>query len=328
MNTNTITMPDFDGKREIIPLADGGVTYRMSGKTGSISVTRCPVFPGIDLIYNNVHMPSTFMSTPIRHNDPIIDIDHCREGRLEQQVGDEYYYLTPGDIAVHRLDDRVREENYPTEHYHGITVQINLAVAAENLSVYLDGIDVSPAEIVGKFLPGGKPFFALRQLASVEHIFSELYADNIRQRSRRTGYFRVKVLELLLFLAEVEPDERLLQKHSFSGTQVRLAKDICRWMDDHLRDDVTLTTIADEFHVSVSQVKYSFRAVYDMPPISYLRSQRIRKAAEELLTTDRKIADIAYEFGYENDSKFSSVFKSIIGVTPAQYRKNSVRYEM
>ncbi len=300
-------------------------TIQESTVSDSVStVTGCHVFPGIDLLYNSVHDAKITKNVPVRQSEPVIEIDHCREGRLEQQVGKEYYYLTPGDVAIHRLDDRVREENYPTRHYHGIIVRINLAKAPENLSVCLDGIDVRPAEIANKFLPHGKPFFALRQLASIEHIFSELYDNKTRCR---TGYFRVKVLELLLFLSELEPDEKILKKHSFSESQVRLAKDICRWMDNHIRDDITLAAIADEFHVSVSQVKYSFRAVYDLPPIAYLRSQRIRRAADELLATDRKISDIAYEFGYENDSKFSSTFRSIIGVTPAQYRKNKLFHE-
>lgn len=55
-----------------------------------------------------------------------------------------------------------------------------------------------------KFCANGG-YFAARSSASVEHIFSELYSvpEEIRK-----GYFKVKVLELLLFLSALPTERR------------------------------------------------------------------------------------------------------------------------
>lgn len=33
----------------------------------------------------------------------LIEIHHCREGRIEQEFEDEYFYLMPGEIGVEPL---------------------------------------------------------------------------------------------------------------------------------------------------------------------------------------------------------------------------------
>ena len=52
----------------------------------------------------------------------------------------------------------------------------------------------------------------------VEHIFSELYAV---PAGIRRGYFKVKVLELLLFLSALDVAH---EKHGYTAAQVRLAR--------------------------------------------------------------------------------------------------------
>ena len=54
---------------------------------------------------------------------------------------------------------------------------------------------------------------------------------------------------------------------------------------------------------------------------SYLQDIRMKKAAEDIKGTDMSIADIAYEAGYQNQSKFCSLFKKTYGVTPTEYRR-------
>ena len=46
--------------------------------------------------------------------------------------------------------------------------------------------------------------------------------------------------------------------------------------------------------------------------------------AANLLMEDSKveIQEIALKMGYEHPGKFSSAFKSVMGVTPAKYRKH------
>ena len=50
--------------------------------------------------------------------------------------------------------------------------------------------------------------------------------------------------------------------------------------------------------------------------------------AAEIAASERRVIDIAADYGYDNSSKFAAAFRKVIGMTPRGYRKNSnVRME-
>ena len=54
----------------------------------------------------------------------------------------------------------------------------------------------------------------------------------------------------------------------------------------------------------------------------YIRQRRLSAAGLEVLTTDRKIIDIALEFGYDSPDSFTKAFARFHGLTPAALRRN------
>ena len=61
--------------------------YKMENETGEGVITRYPVFPGIELLYDDIHM-----SCGVAHReDPradLLEINHCRLGRFECEFSD------------------------------------------------------------------------------------------------------------------------------------------------------------------------------------------------------------------------------------------------
>ena len=148
----------------------------------------------------------------------------------------------------------------------------------------------------------------------MEHIFSELYAV---PAGIRRGYFKVKVLELLLFLSALDVAH---EKRGYTAAQVRLARTARDALLASTEDDVTISALAQELGASSSQLAASFRGVYGMTPAAFLRAQKMHSAAQLLRTSDRTVLDIAGQFGYDNASKFAKAFRSVIGVSPSAYR--------
>ena len=283
--------------------ADGRFVRHPESADGEAVVTAYPVFPGIEIAYCDIHAHECRLEhTP---EAPLMRISHCREGRLEQQMGNEYYFLAPGDLAVSRSDASDEAARFPTGHYHGITVTIDPAQAPECLSCLLSDVNVRPAALMEKFC------------ASVEHIFSELYSvpEEIRK-----GYFKVKVLELLLFLSAL-PTER--RRPAYSGAQVRLASAVSEYLLSATEERPTTAELSAKFHASATQILQSFQGVYGMSPAAFLRAQKMHAAAELLRSTDRTVLDIAGQFGYDNASKFARAFRSVIGVSPNAYRSGA-----
>ena len=248
----------------------------------------------------------------------LLEIHHCREGRIEYAYGGKHYFLAPGDLSVVSREDGPGAACFPTGHYHGITVTLDPKRAPDCLSCILQDVDVRPGALAEKFCAGSGCFVA-RSSARVEHIFSELYAvpDDLRR-----GYFKVKVLELLLFLSALDvPGE----KRVYSGAQVRLAQSARDLLLQSTEDDLTTAELAQKLGASASQLAASFRGVYGMTPAAFLRAQKMHGAAQLLRTSDRTVLDIAGQFGYDNASKFARAFRSVIGVSPSAYRAGAER---
>ena len=103
--------------------------YKMENETGEGVITRYPVFPGIELLYDDIHM-----SCGVAHReDPradLLEINHCRTGRFECEFSDgRAVYLGEGDLAVNVMTNRTRETWFPLSHYHGITIAVDIPVA-------------------------------------------------------------------------------------------------------------------------------------------------------------------------------------------------------
>ena len=202
---------------EPLPLPEHTVR-RETPDGGQAAVTLYPVFPGIDIHYHDVHAASC----PLEPAAPgVLEISHCREGRMEYRLGSRYFYLAPGDLSVARQDVLPTLAAFPTGHYHGITVTVDPGLAPRCLSCFLEDVEVQPAALAEKFCAAGG-YFAARSSRRVEHVFSELY--QVPEDLRR-GYLKVKILELLLFLSALEvPAQPQAAAPGLSRGQVSLAR--------------------------------------------------------------------------------------------------------
>lgn len=63
-----------------------------------------------------------------------------------------------------------------------------------------------------------------------------------------------------------------------------------------------------------------FKSVIGIPPGEFATSLRFERAKHLLLTSPASVTDICFEVGYESLGTFSSRFKKLIGVTPADFR--------
>ena len=64
----------------------------------------------------------------------------------------------------------------------------------------------------------------------------------------------------------------------------------------------------------------AFRTYFGTSPGRYLRRLRLDWAAAELLATQRRLADIALQAGFADQSHFTRAFRRHTGLTPGQYR--------
>ncbi|MDQ0232696.1 AraC family transcriptional regulator [Metabacillus malikii] len=94
------------------------------------------------------------------------------------------------------------------------------------------------------------------------------------------------------------------------------------YMEKNLTDEITIESIAKQANVSPFHFQRTFAVLTEITVGDYIRRRRLTLAGEELLTTDAKIIDIAYKYGYDTPEAFSKAFRRQHNVTPSEVRKN------
>ena len=96
---------------------------------------------------------------------------------------------------------------------------------------------------------------------------------------------------------------------------------VLNYINDHISEDIKRKVLADIAHLSETRFHYVFKDIMDMSPMDYLRTLRIQKAQQRLLTTNDSIAEIARDVGIENVFHFSKIFKNKFHMSPLHYRQ-------
>ena len=92
------------------------------------------------------------------------------------------------------------------------------------------------------------------------------------------------------------------------------------FMQSKFGEKLTLEGLASMNKLSASHFSLLFRKRTGMSPLDYFIHLKLQKACLLLLTTDKKIKNIAAALGYEDAYYFSRLFKKYIKMSPMQYR--------
>ncbi|MBL0371384.1 AraC family transcriptional regulator [Rhizobium sp. KVB221] len=89
----------------------------------------------------------------------------------------------------------------------------------------------------------------------------------------------------------------------------------------HLDEELDLDRLAEIACMSAYHWHRIYRAVLGETPAMTVKRLRLHRAAGDLVTTTRPIADIARQCGYPNLQSFTRIFRADYGIPPAAWRK-------
>lgn len=95
------------------------------------------------------------------------------------------------------------------------------------------------------------------------------------------------------------------------------------YVDEHISERISMSSLARETHISVSGIYKCIRASHGCTPGEFICAKRLKKAAALLLESELPISEIADMAGFSDAAHFSKNFKKSYGVSPLKYRRNA-----
>lgn len=100
-------------------------------------------------------------------------------------------------------------------------------------------------------------------------------------------------------------------------------KAICRFIEQHLDEPLTLGRLAKEFHQSPFRLQRRFKAVLGITPREYADSWRLKTLKHRLQSGD-SVTRAMYDAGYGSSSRLYERTASQLGMTPDKYRRGAI----
>lgn len=93
------------------------------------------------------------------------------------------------------------------------------------------------------------------------------------------------------------------------------------YIESHIKEELTIADIAMQALVSPYYFQKGFSMLCGFTVGEYIKKRRLTLAGSELVSTDRKIIDIALAYGYDSPDSFTKACIRFHGATPTAIRK-------
>ena len=94
-----------------------------------------------------------------------------------------------------------------------------------------------------------------------------------------------------------------------------------KFIQNGSKENLSLQEIADKAGFSLTYFDALFKKHTGYSPVEYSRVYKLTRSALELRRTDKKIIDIALDFGYESPEAYARAFKKFYSLSPSEYRE-------
>lgn len=292
-------------------------TQKYLGMAGNEAVQE--YYNGVHTLSNNDFVAAIYAVVSVLMGQPELRTQNVKEFLPFMFQPDTRYFTEPSferDIPVAMIEQRYQVENEMLE-----AVTRGDATAAMLCIRQYSRFSLGD-RFIGTLYREKSQFIIMNTLlrkAIEQNTVHPFYVDKISSSYAR----RIEALDT------VEDVQAMLQdycayarRYSLKGYSPTVQK-VINHINLNLSEPHTLKSLAALCHVSPSYLSSLFKQETGSTLIDYINTQRVKRAAQQLTTTDRSISEVAEEMGILDVNYFAKIFKRTFGMTPTRYRREN-----
>lgn len=107
---------------------------------------------------------------------------------------------------------------------------------------------------------------------------------------------------------------------SEDAQQVEMVQQLCRYIETHSEEAITLTTLGEQVHFTPQHVQRMFKRVVGVTPHQYLQTCRLKQVKTQM-RDGASVTTALYDAGYGSTSRLYEQATAHLGMTPRIYRQ-------
>jgi AraC-like DNA-binding protein/mannose-6-phosphate isomerase-like protein (cupin superfamily) len=258
------------------------------------------------------------------HHHSLFELVHCVEGEIYEEIGPDTVYVRPGDWLL--IKSGMRHNMVTTSNSHSAFFNVHFDLDSRRMRRQLSAANyiLIPSPVADRTrLPSHmreidkllcKEMLALSQDA--EQAEERFLPEHLALQA----YLLLIIQELLNF-----PD---IGRKSSAYKEMTIGEtDLAHRIETRLRDnlfkDDTISAIAKELNISLSQCGKIFTKIYGLSPRQYVSQMKLSESKRLLVNTNLSVQSISERLGFHSVYHFSRQFRRWTGTTPTAFRPKS-----
>lgn len=261
-----------------------------------------------------MHTPRKAFHIPVHWHDEV-EIIYVKKGKISISIQEEVFHAEAGDLFfVNAGELHFMESDDPTVEYY------TLLFPLEFLSFQTED---ALEEDVFEPLRQKKILLPLQiEDENARKQISRIIIEVISVNDERNAGYQLRTRILLLEMVECMIKEKCFKQASYVNN-AGMQRDLITYIQKHYTEKITLSMLAQEFHLSEKYISWYFKEHFAISFTQYVSHLRMTRAKDLLTTTEQPITEVALSSGYPSVNLFIRNFKEAYQVTPLQYRKKT-----
>ncbi|WP_163537527.1 AraC family transcriptional regulator [Gracilibacillus sp. YIM 98692] len=257
------------------------------------------------------------------HNHDFFELVFVVEGNATHYMENQAYPLSAGNVFI--IEPEVYHRFNPSTHQD--TIVYNVLFSKNFLGKELAILNAIPSFVnlfyLIPFLRKNASFIPYLPLHTSQKIEIERHLDTIHHeyQEQEDGFeliIKTRLIEILVLLSRYHTLNQ--SDNSVIMSDKEAIHSITQYLKEHSDHPLKLSHLGQTYGMSVSSLTAKFKEHTGKTLIEYKHSVQIQYACVELQKSQKKIATIAFDCGFNDISHFNRIFKKQVGMTPKEYR--------
>lgn len=264
----------------------------------------------------NISRTCEYEKNEMHHIHNTCEILFVEDGAADYYISGKKYHVEPYDILViGAMEHHLRRiDRLPFLRY-GLTVKptyFRSIILDEDL---LKVFTTPSPEMFVRYYKKIDPVVFNRIL----DLLRELKEEDVVHKPFRSQIQRTVITQIAVILFRALQFKR--NESSMAASKARMLE-IKEYIDGHFSEEINLNVLSEKFFLHPSTISKEFNRCCGYNLNKYINTVRVCEAASMLESNDDTVTEIAQRCGYDSVNTFLRQFKSIMEVSPLQYRKS------